>query len=67
MLRPQVRQLAVLPVSRGWQRDSIVAPNQGQCCALDGRTRYCNFAYSALACFRTGTSGSASFQIVKNS
>ena len=24
--------------------------------------RYCNFAYSALACFRMGMSGSASFQ-----
>ena len=26
---------------------------------------YCNFAYSALACFRMGMSGSASFQIAK--
>jgi hypothetical protein len=28
---------------------------------------YCSFAYSALACFRMGMSGSASFQRVKNS
>ena len=31
-----------------------------------GRT-YCNFAYSTLACFRTGMSGSASFQSSRNS
>ncbi len=31
-------------------------------------SRYqCNFAYSALACFRIGMSGSASSQIAKNS
>ena len=29
--------------------------------------RYCNFAYSALACFRMGMSGSASFQSVRKS
>ena len=29
--------------------------------------RYCSFAYSALACFRMGMSGSASFQRVKKS
>src|SRR5206468_1945176 len=28
---------------------------------------YCSFAYSALACFRMGTSGSASFHIVRKS
>lgn len=28
---------------------------------------YCSFAYSALACFRMGTSGSASFQSVRKS
>jgi hypothetical protein len=28
---------------------------------------YCSFAYSALACFRMGMSGSASFQIVRKS
>jgi hypothetical protein len=28
---------------------------------------YCSFAYSALACFRTGMSGSASFQSVRKS
>jgi hypothetical protein len=28
---------------------------------------YCNFAYSALACFRMGMSGSASFQMVRKS
>jgi hypothetical protein len=39
----------------------------------DGRMRpslrvsYCNFSYSALACFRTGRSGSASFQAAKKS
>ena len=34
-----------------------------------GRTSplYCSFAYSALACFRMGMSGSASFQIVRKS
>ena len=41
-----------------------------------GRTRanvnaappdYCNFAYSAFACFRMGMSGSASFQRVRKS
>ena len=29
------------------------------------RVPYCNFAYSALACFRTGMSGSASSQRVR--
>jgi len=28
---------------------------------------YCNFAYSVLACFRMGMSGSASFQSVRKS
>jgi hypothetical protein len=28
---------------------------------------YCNFAYSALDCFRMGRSGSASFQVLKKS
>ena len=28
---------------------------------------YCNFAYSALACFRIGMSGSASFHSVRKS
>ena len=28
---------------------------------------YCSLAYSALACLRTGTSGSASFQVAKKS
>jgi len=30
-------------------------------------SRYCSFAYSALACFRMGMSGSASFQSVRKS
>jgi hypothetical protein len=30
-------------------------------------TGYCSFAYSALACFRMGMSGSASFQRVRKS
>jgi len=30
-------------------------------------SRYCSFAYSALACFRMGMSGSASFQRAKKS
>ena len=30
-------------------------------------TAYCSFAYSALACFRMGMSGSASFQRVRKS
>ena len=34
--------------------------------AKSGRV-HCNFAYSALACFRMGMSGSASFQMVKQS
>jgi hypothetical protein len=32
-----------------------------------GVGRYCSFAYSALACFRIGTSRSASFQSVRKS
>ncbi len=28
---------------------------------------YCNFSYSAFACFKTGRSGSASFQAAKKS
>ena len=32
-----------------------------------GTASYCNFAYSALACFRMGMSGSASFQSVRKS
>jgi len=31
------------------------------------RRNYCNFAYSAFACFRMGTSGSASFHRAKKS
>jgi len=31
------------------------------------RWNYCSFAYSALACFRMGMSGSASFQRLKKS
>ena len=31
------------------------------------RGNYCSFAYSALACFRMGMSGSASFQSVRKS
>jgi hypothetical protein len=31
------------------------------------RRCYCSFAYSALACFRMGVSGSASFQSAKKS
>ena len=34
--------------------------------AISGQN-YCNFAYSALACFRMGMSGSASFQRVRKS
>jgi hypothetical protein len=33
----------------------------------DGASSYCNFAYSALACFRIGMSGSASFHSVRKS
>jgi len=34
---------------------------------VDGVRDYCSFAYSALACFRMGMSGSASFQRLKKS
>jgi hypothetical protein len=40
--------------TRSWKRGS-------------GRGDYFNFAYSALASFRMGTSGSASFQSVRKS
>jgi hypothetical protein len=40
-----------------------ILPNQ----PLPEFWRYCNFAYSALAWIRTGTSGSASFQSVRKS
>src|SRR6266513_3184277 len=36
-----------------------------ECDALFSTVDYCNFAYSALACFKMGMSGSASFQRVK--
>jgi hypothetical protein len=32
-----------------------------------GQLSYCNFPYSALACFRMGMSGSASFQRLRKS
>ena len=35
--------------------------------SCDSPTSYCNFAYSALACFRMGMSGSASFQRLRKS
>src|SRR6516162_5141132 len=41
---------------------------EGQVCSVGLiRRGYCNFAYSALACFRMGMSGSASFQRVRKS
>jgi hypothetical protein len=39
----------------------------GQPRNVKSRGHYCSFAYSALACFRMGMSGSASFQIVRKS
>ena len=43
-------------------RVMILARPEGRICSC-----YCNFAYSALACFRMGMSGSASFQRVRKS
>ncbi len=37
---------------------------EGQLKGLFSEMGYCSFAYSALACFRMGMSGSASFQRV---
>ena len=34
---------------------------------MDFTEVHCNFAYSALACFRIGMLGSASFQVAKKS
>src|SRR5580698_1976950 len=44
-------------------------PGENQCCLARGRftAAYCNFAYSALASFRMGMSGSPSFQRVRKS
>jgi hypothetical protein len=52
------------PLSAQWQTQSQRAwPTH----AWFGVSTYCNFAYSALACFRMGMSGSASFQRVRKS
>jgi hypothetical protein len=49
---------------------SVIRPkswvNSEQCGRPVPAASYCSFAYSALACFRMGTSGSASFQSSKN-
>jgi hypothetical protein len=45
--------------------DSLRAPNKTSNPAAS--FRYCSFAYSALASFRMGMSGSASFHSAKNS
>jgi len=51
-------------VEEACDRHSVAknSKRQGQ-----GLFRYCNFAYSALAYFRMGMSGSASFQSAKKS
>jgi hypothetical protein len=50
-------------------RFSVWPDEQSNICLLSGRERrtYCSFVYSALASFRIGTSGSASFQSAKKS
>jgi hypothetical protein len=49
-------------------RGGLVPTNCGHCTRDEIRTEhYCNFAYSALACFRMGMSGSASFQSERKS
>jgi hypothetical protein len=56
---------AIYPLKdRGWLRNDA----RSMICRFnsDGQA-YCSFAYSALASFKTGTSGSASFQAPKKS
>ena len=43
------------------------ASRVNECKRLIASVDYCNFAYSALACFRMGMSGSASFQSMRKS
>ena len=45
----------------------ITLRRQSRCTSHERRCSYCSFAYSALACFRMGMSGSASFQRVRKS
>jgi len=48
----------------------LLVRSSGQLCEVLMGTHvadYCSFAYSALACFRMGTSGSASFHSVRKS
>jgi len=59
-----------LPRSRSWKRGSagsqIDAPHNPAYRFRNGKRRYFNLAYSALASLRTGMSGSASFQRPRN-
>src|SRR6516162_7471228 len=44
-----------------------VGGRRTRCPSRAGAVNYCKFAYSTLACFRMGMSGSASFERVKKS
>ncbi len=51
-----------------YARLAVAYGNLGQprsIATLTAEKHYCNFAYSALACFRMGMSGSASFQSMR--
>jgi len=60
-----------LPDSRTWiskrSENPSEAASASRCIYVTGGSGYFSSAYSALACFRMGTSGSASFQRAKKS
>jgi hypothetical protein len=59
---------SAIPISRVWSSRSKSAVRVTQCAKRAGlELCYCSFAYSALASFRMGMSGSASFQRAKKS
>ena len=62
------RILVLSPFSPTRDYLRLVCNRESAQCSLEHRElRYCNFAYSALARFRTGTSGSAFFHSIKKS
>jgi len=53
------------PSSAHNRRPTLIEPPLCSTRLLDGESAYLSFAYSSLACFKIGTSESASFQSVR--
>jgi hypothetical protein len=66
---PALRRGDSKPASPARERYLLITENYPQTASDIGQyfSSYCSFAYSALACFRMGMSGSASFQRVRKS